>query len=51
MIFYGDPKLYQSTPDETGQLMAITTRTLTWEVFYRSFLYRVQTHGASVINY
>ena len=51
MIFYEDPKLYQSTPDEKGQLMAITTCTLTWEVFYKCFLYRVQIHGASVINY
>ena len=51
MIFYKDPKLYQSTPDETGQLIAITTRTLAWEVFYKRFLYRVQIHGASVINY
>ena len=51
MIFYEDPKLYQSTPDETGQLMAITTRTLAWEMFYKCFLYRVQIHGASVINY
>ena len=51
MIFDGDPKLYQSSPGETGQLMGINTRTFALEVFYKSFLYRAQISGESVINY
>ena len=42
---------YQSSPGQTDQLMGITTRTLAWEVFYGSFLYRVQVSGVSVMNY
>ena len=44
---YGDPILYQSSAGETGQLMGTNKRTLAWEVFYKSFLYRVQVSGVS----
>ena len=51
MTLYGDPILSQSLPGETGQLMGINTSTLAWEVFYESFLYRVQVSGVSIMNY
>ena len=50
MIFDGDPKLYQSSPGETGQLMGINTRTFALEVFYKSFLYRAQISGDKFRN-
>ena len=51
LFSYGDPMFYQWSPGETGQFMGITTRTFALEVFYRSFLYRVQVSGVFIMNY
>ena len=51
LFSYGDPMFYQSSPGQTDQLMGITTRTLAWEMFYGSFMYRVQVSGVSIMNY